>query len=140
MIADPDIHVTEGGPDRNNAHWYKFEVVKSGEVSGKYVNFHEAHYFVKASIRVDRERLVFVTSFHHVGRELSGIMEITAFAHLESFEDSDDRDSVSDDFTSCSVEPFVVTWKTAEADIVASFDRWLDTALAVAVKTFGDRL
>ncbi len=140
FVATPDIHVTEGGPDRNNAHWFKFEVIKSGEVSGKYVNFSEAHYFIKASIRVDRERLVFVTSFHHAGRELSGIMEVTAFARLESFEDSDDRDSVSDEFTPCSMDPFVITWKTAEADIAASFDRWLDTALAVAVKTFGDRL
>ena len=139
-VATPDIHLTEGGPDKGNAHWFKFEVVKSGEVSGKYINFSEAHYFVKASIRVDRERLVFVTSLHHVGRELSGIMEATAFARLESFEDSDDRDSVSSDFTPCSIEPFVITWKTSETDIRESFDRWLDTALAVAVKTFGDRL
>jgi Fic family protein len=136
----PDIHVSEGGPDRANAHWYKFEVVKSSEGSGKYVNFSEAHYFVKASIRVARERLVFVVSFHHVGRELTGIMEATAFARLESYEDSDDRDSVSEDFSPCSLEPFVITWKTAEADVIAAFEKWLDTALAVAIKEYGDRL
>lgn len=139
-IGTPDIHVTDGGPDRNNAHWYKFDVVKSGESSGKYINFSEAHYFIKASFRVDRERLVFVTSFHHVGRELSGIMEVTAFARLESFEESDDRESVSEDFSSCSLEPFVITWKTSEADVAVSFEGWLDTALAVAFKEFGDRL
>ncbi|HZC67907.1 MAG TPA: hypothetical protein VE201_04740, partial [Nitrospirales bacterium] len=139
-LAVPDIHLGEGGPDKKNAHWYKFEVVKSGESSRKYVNFTEAHYFVKASVRVDRERLVFVTSFHHVGRELSGIMEVTSFARLESFEDSDDRDSVSDEFSPCSMEPFVITWKTSEADVVDAFDRWLDAALAVALKVFGDRL
>jgi hypothetical protein len=140
LVAPPDIHVSEGGPDRGNAHWYKFEVIKTSEESQKYVNFHEAHYFIKASIRVDRERLVFVTSFHHVGRELSGIMEATAFARLESFEDSDDRESVSEDFTPCSVEPFVITWKTSEVDVLDSFSRWLDASLAVAVKVFGDRL
>ena len=136
----PNVHVAEGGPDRDNAHWYKFEVVKSGEASGKYVNFDEAHYFLKASMRVGRERLTFVTSFHHVGRELSGIMEVTAFARLESYEHSDDRELVSDDFSPTSLEPFVITWKTREQEIASAFERWLDAALAIAIKEFGDRL
>lgn len=140
QIGEPEIHVTEGGPDRGNSHWYKFEVVKSAEVASTFINFDEAHYFIKASIRVSRERLVFVSSFHHVGRELSGIMEATAFARLESFEGSEDRDYVSQEFSVCSLEPFVFTWKTAEQDIGESFDRWLDAAFAIALKEFGDRL
>jgi hypothetical protein len=139
-IAVPNIHIAEGGPDKGNAHWYRFEVIKSSESSGKFVNLDESHFFVKASFRVDRERLVFVVSFHHVGRELSGIMEGTAFARLESFEDSDDRESVSQEFSICSLEPYVITWKTQESETTASFERWLDAALAVAVKEFGDRL
>src|SRR5262249_2184635 len=93
-IAIPDVFYTDGGPDKGNEYWYKSEVNQSARESGKFVNFNEDHYFVKGSIRVDRERLVFVTSFHHVGRELSGIMEATAFSQFESFEDSDDRKSV----------------------------------------------
>ena len=139
-VAEPEIHITDGGPDRGNAHWYKFEVVKSANESGKFANFTEDHYFVKASIRVERERLVFVTSFHHVGRELSGIMEATAFARLESFEDSEDREYASQDFFLCSLEPFVFTYKTNEQDISDSFTRWLDAAVAVAIKEYGDRL
>lgn len=140
QVADPEIHMTDGGPDRENAHWYKFEVGQTANKAGKYANFTEAHYFVKASFRAKRERLIFVVSFHHVGRELSGIMEATAFARLESFEDSDDRQHVSDDFFVCSLEPFVFTHNTTEANIVASYGRWLDTALAVAIKEYGDRL
>lgn len=140
FIGAPDIHLAEGGPDRDNAHWYKFEVVKSGEASGKYVNFNEAHYFIKASIRAGRERLIFVTSFHHVGRDLSGIMEVTAFARLESYEHSEDRELAFEDFFPTSVEPFVITWKTRENEITNAFERWLDAALAIAVKGFGDRL
>lgn len=140
FVGVPDIHMAEGGPDRGNAHWYKYEVVKTSERSGKYVNFDEAHYFMKSTIRVARERLTFVTSFHHVGRELSGIMEATTFARLESFEGSDDREVVSEDFFPTSMEPFVIVWKTREEDIAASFDRWLDASLAVAIKEFGDRL
>ncbi len=139
-LGNAEIHMADGGPDWGNAHWYKFEVVKLGNETGKYVNFDEAHYFVKASIRVERERLVFVASFHHVGRELSGIMEATAFARLESFEQSDDRERVSGDFTVCSLEPFVFTYRTEEAQISGPFDRWLDTALALAIKEYGDRL
>lgn len=139
-IAEPDIHVFDGGPDRGNAHWYKFEVVKSANESGKFANFSEDHYFIKATIRAERERLVFVTSFHHVGRDLSGIMEATAFAQLESFEGSDDRESVSQAFFVCSLEPFVFTYKTNEHEIKAAFSRWLDGAFAAAVKEYGDRL
>ncbi len=139
-VGTPEIHMAEGGPDRDNAHWFKFEVVKSGEASGKYINFNEAHFFVKASIRAGRERLVFVVSFHHVGRELSGIMEATAFARLESFEHSEDRESASESYFPTSVEPFVITWKTSESEIASAFARWLDAAIAVAIKEYGDRL
>lgn len=140
VVGDPDIFITDGGPDHGNAHWYKFEVIKSANDAGKFANFTEDHYFVKASIRVERERLIFVTSFHHVGRELSGIMEATAFLQLESFEDSEERESVSQDFFLCSLEPFVFAYKTNVRDITDSFARWLDAALAVALKEYGDRL
>lgn len=139
-IAEPEVRITEGGTDRGNAHWYKFEVVKSANESGKFANFTEDHYFLKAAIRAEQERLVFVTSFHHIGRDLTGIMEATAFAQLESFEDSDDRESVSQDFFLCSLEPFVFTYRTSDEEIHDAFSRWLDSALAVAVKEYGDRL
>ena len=67
-------------------------------------------------------------------------MEGTAFARLESFEDSDDRGNVSQDFFPCSLEPFVFTYKTGEKEIADSFEKWLDAAVAVAIKEFGDRL
>ena len=140
LVAVPEIHMAEGGPDRGNSHWYKFNVIRSGQASGKYINFGEDHYFLKASVRVGRERLVLVVSFHHVGRDLSGIMEVTAFAQLESFEGSEDRERVSEAFFPTSMEPFVITWRTREDDIVKAFERWLDSALAVAIKEFGDRL
>jgi hypothetical protein len=139
MVAEPQINIADGGPDRGNAHWYKFEVVKSANEKGKFANFTEDHYFVKASIRAGRERLVFVTSFHHVGRELSGIVEATAFARLQSFEDSEDREYAAQDFFVCSLEPFVFTYKTREEEVAESFTRWLDAALAVALKEYGDR-
>lgn len=139
-IEVPDSNISDGGTDHGNAHWYKFEVVTTANATGKFANFSESHYFVKAWIRAGTERLVFVVSFHHVGRELSGLMEATAFAKLESFEDSEERHSVSDDFFVCSLEPFVFTYQTGDGEIAEAFTRWLDGSLAVAVKEYGDRL
>lgn len=139
-VAEPEIRIIDGGPDYKNVHWYRNEVVASAKEGNKFANFTEDHYFVKATIRAERERLVFVISFHHVGRELSGIMEATAFAKLESFEDSEDRQLVLENFFVCSLEPLVFTYKTAIGDIEAAFSRWLDSALAIAVKEYGDRL
>jgi Fic family protein len=139
-LGDAEVFVHPGGADHDNAHWYKFEVVQSAKEAGKFANFAENHYFVKGSIRAGRERLVFVVSFHHVGRDLTGIMEATAFSKLESFEHSDDRESVTESFFLCSLEPFVFTNQTKAHDIATSFDRWLDAALAVGLKEFADRL
>lgn len=139
--AGPTEHfVHPGGPDHQNKHWYKYEVGSSAKQAGKFANFAEDHYFVKASIRAARERLVFVVSFHHVGRELSGVMEATAFSQLESYEGSGDRESVNETFFLCSTEPFVFAHTTKAAEIQDAFGRWLDQALAVAMKEYGDRL
>lgn len=139
-IANTEVHISDGGPDRDNAHWYRHEVIETAKQADKFANFDEDHYFSKASIRAGRERLVFVVSFHHVGRELSGIMEATAFAQLETFEESEDRKSVAQDFFPCALEPFVFAHNTNIDDIQTAFDNWLDSAVAVALKEFGDRL
>jgi Fic family protein len=139
-IGKPTIYVRDGGPDWKTAHWYKFEVVQSAKEADKFANFAEDHYFVRGLIRVNTERLTFVVSFHHVGRDLTGIMEATAFSKLESYEDAEDRESLSERFSLCSVEPFVFTHKTEVDDIVDAFRKWLDAALALAVKEYGDRL
>lgn len=139
-VGEPEIHIHDGGPDCNNAHWFKYEVVKSANAADKFANFSEDHYFVKATIRVARERLVFVVSFHHVGRELTGIMEATAFARLESFEESDERGVASQDFFVCSIEPLVFAYQTKAVEITPALTRWLDSAIAVAIKEYGDRL
>ena len=139
-IGRPDIYLQEGGPDHNNSHWYRFDVIESGKESGKYINFDEAHYFNKCTLRVARERLVLVVSFHHVGRELSGVMEAAAFAKLESYENSEERELVSQDFFPCSLEPFVFAHQSDAGAIADAFDQWLDAAIAVAFKEFGDRL
>lgn len=139
-VGEPTVFIQNGGADHGNAHWYRSQVLRSAKDADKFANFEENHYFVKSSIKVNRERLIYVVSFHHVGRELTGIMEATAFSMIESFEMSDDKDSVSEKFSLCSVEPFVFTHRTNIADISDAFAKWLDRALALAVKEYGDQL
>lgn len=139
-IGEPKIHLTEGGPDRGNEYWYRFEVVQSTKESGKWVNFQEAHYFVKVTVRLRNVRLIFVVSFHHIGRDLTGIMEATTFAQLEFFEEQNDREAVSEKYFPCSLEPFVITWNTEEAQVRNAYRKWLDAAFAIALKEWGDRL
>ena len=146
------VYVEQGGPEEGNAHWYRQDVIMSAQESDAFVNsrptrdrkvfvnFNEPHYFVKGAFRAGRERLVFVVSFHHVGRELSGVMEATAFAQLESFEMSEDPQSKSVDFAPCSKTPFVFAYETRPDDVAGYFAEWIDHALAVAMGDWGRRL
>jgi prophage maintenance system killer protein len=140
-IGTPQEPIVEnGGADTGNSHWYKPQVIKTVRDAGKSANFSQNHYFIKGAIHLQEERMVFVVSFHHLGYELTGVMEATAFARLESRDESEDRESFAENFRPCSVEPFVFTYKTNAGDVEDSFQRWLDAALAIAFKEFGERL
>jgi Fic family protein len=139
-IRVPEVQIQLGGPDERNAHWYKNHVEESARTPAKVINFSEPHYFVEAVVGFGTDRLVFVVSLHHVGRELSGIMEVTAFALLESHETEARHKALAQKYVSCTVEPFVITWNMQESQVMAAFRRWLDTTLAIAIREFGDRL
>lgn len=138
MHARP-VYVEQGGTEEGNAHWYRQDVIRSTQGNNTFVNFNEPHYFVKGAFRAGRERLVFVVSFHHVGRELSGVMEATAFAQFESFETSEDPGK-SVEFAPCSRAPFVFAYETRAEDVEESFAEWLDRTLAVGIGEWGRRL
>jgi len=141
----PEVFVREGGPDHGNSHWYKFEITTLNEPSKKWMNFNEGHFFVKAALRYEKIRLVFVVSFHHVGRELTGVMEGTSFILLETFDEAEgegeDRgERVGQNRIPTCVEPFVITWNTEAAKVEDAFQRWLDHSVAIALKEWADRL
>ena len=139
-VSDAHVYVNLGGPDQNNSYWYKFEAVQSAKASGKWVNLDEDHYFVKGTLNSEQIRLVFVASLHHIGRELTGIMEATAFAWLEAREGFGDHADSAKQYFPASIEPFVIAWNTSAEEVQPLFDEWLDTALAVAFKEFADRV
>lgn len=138
-IGDPRFWIDDIGPSHEHSRWYKSDVIKSAKAVKKFANFSEDHYFTKAAFEVSKERLVFVVSFHHIGRELTGIMEATAFFRLETKDD----DAPPSEFHICSqppLGPFVFSNETQYKDVEKAFSRWLDEVFAVAVKSYGERL
>ncbi|MCK5797175.1 MAG: Fic family protein, partial [Deltaproteobacteria bacterium] len=136
-LGVPEIRFLEGGPDQENQQWYKHDTIATRPDRETWINFEENHYFVKATFRATDVKLVFVTSFHHVGRELSGVMEVTAFAKLEL---DDAADPTVRKTKPCSPEPFVLTENTDVEAVRPSFDRWLDECLAVGIKMWGESI
>ena len=137
----PGVFIEEGGPDHSNSHWYKFEILQGFEPQKKWINFDNGHYFVKASVRYEDLRLVFVLSIHHIGRELTGVMEATSFANLEAYDQTAENgeERFEKQSLAVSVEPFTVTWNSNVDRLKSPFSRWLDTSIAVAFKEWGDR-
>ena len=138
QIANVNVKVDNGGTDFDNPHWYKFEIVQTAQATGRFVNFSEDHYFIKSSMKVDEDRLVLIVSFHHIGRQLTGMMESTIFARMESL--GEDGMEYARDFMVCSLEPFTYSNLTKIESVEDAFSTWLDQSTAVAFKEFGDRL
>ena len=141
MSVQPHIEV--GGPG-NREHWYKTEVVGTAKNALNWANLTESRFFVRLSLDNDlwdsyatrHPRLVFVISLHHVGRELSGIMEATAFALIEHYPDdpSDETPQPSSPyFRDCTVNPFTFTWESDVASTADRFVQWMEQRLSIAL-------
>ena len=138
------VQVIGGGPGQlyngqPTAHWYHFQVYKTAQETHQRVNFDEHHYFVRTRISEDHiPWLTFVVSFHHIGQELSGVMEITAFAEI-TYPGTEETASVTDQ-VKCMLKPFTVTHKDDAASVRNGFLDWANECFTLAVKTWGDVL
>lgn len=136
--------VMKGGPDQTyqdkpTQHWYHFQVVTTAQQTKQRVNFEENHYFVRARLSAESVPwLTYVVSFHHVGQELSGVMEATAFAEI-SFPQSDEDLSKTGQIQ-CMIRPFTLTYKDSAEQLKARLLEWVSETFVVAVKQWGDML
>jgi hypothetical protein len=138
------IQVISGGPshtynDQPTEHWYHFQVVKTAQETYHRVNFNESHYFVRTRISGDEfPWLTFVISFHHIGEELSGVMEITAFAEI-LYPRTEENPSVTDE-VKCMDKPFTITYGDDDTAVRNGFLDWANECFTIAVKAWGDVL
>ena len=134
-----------GGPDKNNAYWYQYQVLQTAREANQWVNFNEDRFFVKLAInpedRAQAPRLVFVISLHHVGRNLTGIMAATAFAQVFSHghdESGDSEEPNTPDLKNCTIDPFTFTSAQGVHLNTRRFEEWIDECLTVALAYWGD--
>ena len=138
------VQVICGGPnqphnDQPTAHWYHFQVLKTARETNQRVNFDEHHYFVRTRLSGDHiPWLTFVISFHHIGQELSGVMEITAFAEI-LYPRTDETDTEIDQ-VKCMLRPFTITNKDEAESVRNGFLDWANECFTLAVKSWGDVL
>ena len=140
MIVSPRVGV--GGPDRENEHWYRRQIVETATKADHWVNLNERRYFVRMTIGTADESgipwLVFVVSLHHTGRQSTGQMAASAFAEVHYQPDTDSTDSEGGDdfplFKDCTLDTFTLTWKSDPEKAKARFDKWLEESLVVALR------
>lgn len=138
------VQVLPGGPgfsyhDSPTEHWYHFQVVKSARESNQRVNFEEAHYFIRTRLSGKNiPWLTHVVSFHHVGQELTGVIEVTAFAEI-SYRNSDEE-MPGTEHLPCMDKPFTITFQDESWNLTEQFLQWVDECFALAVHAWGDIL
>lgn len=132
-----------GGPG-NREHWYREEIINIASNVRNWANLNESRFFARLSLDNDWQnsaasrhpRLVFIISLHHTGRELSGIMEATAFARVEHYPDSrseETPDPGNHYFRDCTVNPFTFTWEDDLQAVAPRFMKWLEERLVLAL-------
>lgn len=133
-----------GGPnqpynDQPTGHWYHHQVNKTAQETSHKVNFDESHYFVRTRLSGESiPWLTFVISFHHIGDELSGVMEVTAFAEI-SYPATGEDPAITDQIK-CMDKPFTITYQDDPELVRSSFLDWANEGFTLAVKEWGDVL
>ena len=149
-LFDPSLpRVSLGGSFDYTGHYYRRQIIVTAEQEGEWVNFNEQAWWVRALIFEKSSSLRFLLSFHHIGRDLTGVAEVTALGEW-SYKGPDDG-TVNDDGdqpTASEREPikcmsegaFTVTWTDNAEDVADRFKSWLTTCLVVALREWADTL
>lgn len=137
--------VDRGGPGEKE-HWYRMEVIGTAKKAQHWVNLNEARFFIKVSLAPEmtrHPRLVFVTSLHHTGSRLTGIMAATAFALIEHYSDDITAESMvpgNPYFRDCTVNPFTFTWEDDVETVKPRLVKWSEECLSIALSYWGEFL
>ena len=138
--------IDQGGPGEKE-YWYRAQVIQTAREVGHWANLNEDRFFVKLSINPDAEsrtpRLIFVTSFHHVGRQLTGIMAATAFAQIVGVQDARSKEleeSAGPDFRNCTADTFTFAWNDAADAVADRFTNWIEAPLSLALRHWSESI
>jgi hypothetical protein len=138
------LFVEKGGPEFGNDHYWRFQVKGVARDLGYWVNLQEAHYWFRIALEGMPVRFQYVVSFHHVGHDLSGVMQAGAFAEFEapriaSAGEARPEPALSERNTkNCTPRVFSITWQSTFDAERHRFAAWLDESLALALRYWMD--
>ncbi len=138
------LYSERGGPDFSNDHFWRFQVKNLARDLGYWVNLQEAHYWFRVALEGMPVRFQYVLSFHHVGHDLSGVMQAGAFAEFEAPRlgatgESGTEQAINERNTkNCTPGVFSITWQATFESEQRRFTRWLDESLAIALRYWMD--
>ena len=134
-----------GGPG-DKEHWYRAQIEQTAKQAEHWVNFNESRFFIKLSVDPKDQdgtpRLLFVTSLHHLGRQLTGIMAATAFAETVSslgYEVAGDEEPFVA-YWYYNLDAFTFTWQDDAKAIEVRFLNWIERALSIALRYWSESM
>lgn len=138
------MRVDKGGPELGNDHYWRFQMIGVARDMGYWVNVQEGHYWFRVAMEGMPVRFQYVVSFHHVGHELSGVMQAGAFAEFEAPQPALPTDSGAATAPSernaknCTPRVFSITWQSTFDAERNRFLAWLDESFALALRYWMD--
>ena len=141
--------VTRGGSFGFTGHFYRDQVRDMARQAKEWANFNEQAWWVRAIVIEKITRLRFLLSFHHIGRDLTGIAEVTALGEwtYQALADPQPTDEQlqlkgpDNRQIKCMPEgSFTVTWVDDPDQLATRFRSWLTACLVVALRDWADTL
>jgi Fic family protein len=132
--------VDAGGPEDERAQYYRWQVVESAKQAEQWANFNEESRWVRGLVSNRQTQMRFILSFHHVGRVLTGIGEVTSIADLEIRHDNAAEPELNRTPVACMIMPFTLTWRDEPAAIGARFETWVGECLVVALRNWAETI
>jgi len=140
VVTSTDVDA--GGTPDGREHYYRWQIVESAQQAHQWANFNEQALWVRALIRGGTSQLRFILSFHHVGRTLTGVAEVTSIADLEDLKADPDNPATDSLRTPvhCMVQPFSITWRDDPIALQQRFEDWFTQSLVIALRVWSDTL
>jgi len=130
-----------GGPDFATDHYWRLDLteLKAPDV---WINFQEGQFWFRVIFKNAPIHMQYVVSLHHIGRELTGVMNGIAFAEFEEAIAAEGGPDAKGQRTRrpCSSEPFSLTWQMTTDGTWPAFEEWLNETFAIALRHWNDVL
>ena len=136
-----DTFCDSGGVHDSRGHWWNWQIVRTAKAAGHYANLSEDRFWVRGILGYGKFRMIFVISFHHIGRPISGVIAATAWAEIvhrngESRTHYDEDHELGPEWIECMDQSFTFTSEDESDRLHEDLDRWIDECLAVAIRVF----